>query len=221
MVGWHYWLDGYEFEQALGVDDGQGSLVCCSPWGRKESDTAEWLDWTDKSSESSVMTPRVDLCSPDCSAMLPTVTCIWNLWDWQLPSGCTEGTVCAVQYSHVSLLHTSRYLIRVSLVQSLAFTVVITKGSETLCVGLTVFESYLFELKVHLPKHPLKNIGLVGCDWMVLRDLIEDLKRIPWSTLQKPKSNMFLWYRTSNSFSVLCALWISKKTLLCTEFYHF
>ena len=66
MVGWHYWLDGYEFEQALGVDDGQGSLVCCSPWGRKESDTAEWLDCTDKSSESSVMTPRVDLCSPDC-----------------------------------------------------------------------------------------------------------------------------------------------------------
>ena len=39
------WLDGiadeHEFEQALGVGDGQGSLVCCSPWGRKESDTTE------------------------------------------------------------------------------------------------------------------------------------------------------------------------------------
>ena len=33
MVGWHHRLDGYEFEQALGVGDGQGSLVCCSPWG--------------------------------------------------------------------------------------------------------------------------------------------------------------------------------------------
>ena len=33
MVGWHHWLNGYEFEQALGVDDGQGSLLCCSPWG--------------------------------------------------------------------------------------------------------------------------------------------------------------------------------------------
>ena len=39
MVGW---LDGYEFEQALGVGDGQGSLACCSPWGRKELDTTEW-----------------------------------------------------------------------------------------------------------------------------------------------------------------------------------
>ena len=32
MVGWHHRLDGHEFEQALGVGDGQGSLVCCSPW---------------------------------------------------------------------------------------------------------------------------------------------------------------------------------------------
>ena len=45
MVGWHYWLDGHEFEQALGVGDGQGSLACCSPWGRKESDTTEQLNW--------------------------------------------------------------------------------------------------------------------------------------------------------------------------------
>ena len=35
MVGWHHQLDGHEFEQVLGVDDGQGSLVCCRPWGRK------------------------------------------------------------------------------------------------------------------------------------------------------------------------------------------
>ena len=47
MVGWHHWLDGHEFEQALGVGDGQGSLVCCSPWGCKESDTTEQLNWED------------------------------------------------------------------------------------------------------------------------------------------------------------------------------
>ena len=47
MVGWHHWLDGHEFEQALGVDNGQGSLVCCSPWGYKESDTTEQLNWWD------------------------------------------------------------------------------------------------------------------------------------------------------------------------------
>ena len=44
MVGWHHQLDGREFEQALGVGDGQGGLVCCSPWGRKESDTTERLN---------------------------------------------------------------------------------------------------------------------------------------------------------------------------------
>ena len=41
MVRWHHRLDGHEFEQVLGVGDGQGKLVCCSPWGHKESDTTE------------------------------------------------------------------------------------------------------------------------------------------------------------------------------------
>ena len=45
MVGWHHWLDGHEFEQAPGVGDGQGSLACCSPWGRKQLDTTEQLNW--------------------------------------------------------------------------------------------------------------------------------------------------------------------------------
>ena len=43
MVGWHHQPDGHEFEQAPGVGDGQGGLVGCSPWGRKESDTTERL----------------------------------------------------------------------------------------------------------------------------------------------------------------------------------
>ena len=43
MVGWHLQLNGHEFAQALGVGDGQGSLVCCSSWGCKESDTNERL----------------------------------------------------------------------------------------------------------------------------------------------------------------------------------
>ena len=41
MAGWHHQLDGHEFEQAPGVGNGQGRLVCCSPWSHKESDTAE------------------------------------------------------------------------------------------------------------------------------------------------------------------------------------
>ena len=44
MVGWHHWLNGHEFEQASGDGEGQGSLVCCSPWGHKESDTTEQLN---------------------------------------------------------------------------------------------------------------------------------------------------------------------------------
>ena len=47
MVGWHHWLDGHEFEWTPGVGDGQGVLACCSPWGRKESNTSERLNWTD------------------------------------------------------------------------------------------------------------------------------------------------------------------------------
>ena len=45
MIGWYHWLNGYEFELTPGVGDGQGSLACCSPWGHKESDTTERLNW--------------------------------------------------------------------------------------------------------------------------------------------------------------------------------
>ena len=48
MVGWHHWLNGHEFQQAPGVGDGKGSLVCCIPWGHKESDMTEWLKWVTK-----------------------------------------------------------------------------------------------------------------------------------------------------------------------------
>ena len=44
MVGWHHRLNEHEFEQSLGDDEGQGSLVCCSPWGHEESDTTEALN---------------------------------------------------------------------------------------------------------------------------------------------------------------------------------
>ena len=47
MVGWHRQLNGHEFEQAPGIGDGQGSLACCSSWGRKESETTEQLKWTE------------------------------------------------------------------------------------------------------------------------------------------------------------------------------
>ena len=60
IVGWHYWLNRHEFEQVLGVGDGQGSLACCSPWGCKESDMTEQLKWTE------LMTSKFDFYPPFC-----------------------------------------------------------------------------------------------------------------------------------------------------------
>ena len=44
MLGWHHWLNGHEFEKTPENSEGQGSLVCCSPWARKDLDTTEWLN---------------------------------------------------------------------------------------------------------------------------------------------------------------------------------
>ena len=44
MVGWYHRFNGHEFEETLGVGEGQRSLACCSPWGRKELDTTERLN---------------------------------------------------------------------------------------------------------------------------------------------------------------------------------
>ena len=55
MAGWHHGLDGRESEWIPGDGDGQGGLACCDSWGRKESDTTEWLNWTE-------LTKWVDMC---------------------------------------------------------------------------------------------------------------------------------------------------------------
>ena len=48
MAGWHHWLNAHESGWTPGVGDGQGGLACCDSWGRKESDTTEWLNWTEE-----------------------------------------------------------------------------------------------------------------------------------------------------------------------------
>ena len=55
MAGWHHRLDEHEFEWTLGDGDGQGGLPCCDSWGRKESDTTEWLNWTELKSQNLLM----------------------------------------------------------------------------------------------------------------------------------------------------------------------
>ena len=61
MVGWHHWLDGHGFGWTLGVGDGQGDLACCSPWGRKELDTTERLNWTESGWNSPDLRRPVDM----------------------------------------------------------------------------------------------------------------------------------------------------------------
>ena len=61
MVAWHHWLDGHEFEQALGDGDGQGGLVCCSSWGCKELDTTERLNWTELRVSIKPVNPKYSL----------------------------------------------------------------------------------------------------------------------------------------------------------------
>ena len=54
MAGWHHRLNRHEFEWTPGVGDEQGGLVCCDTWGRKESDTTEWLNWTELKKNNSL-----------------------------------------------------------------------------------------------------------------------------------------------------------------------
>ena len=70
MVGWHHELFGHEFEQTLGVGDGQGSLACCSPWRCKESDMTKQLNWT----ELKIIISQWD------SYSLSLKFCMWGNW---------------------------------------------------------------------------------------------------------------------------------------------
>ena len=71
IAGLHHRLDGHEFEQAAGVGDGQQSLACCSPWGHKESDTAEWLNSTELSYFPSGSNSKESTCNSGDLGSIP------------------------------------------------------------------------------------------------------------------------------------------------------
>ena len=79
IVGWHHWLDGHMLEQAPGVCNGQGSLVCCSPWGHKELDMTERLNWTELKAKTSRLsyanTPEAGLSNVLEEIWLSSVLC--------------------------------------------------------------------------------------------------------------------------------------------------
>ena len=74
MAGWHHWLDGSESEWTLGVGDGQGGLVCCNSWGRKESDTTEQLNWTELNRMA--IDKLLSHSEPQCPHFIMGVTCL-------------------------------------------------------------------------------------------------------------------------------------------------
>ena len=82
MIGWHHWLNGHEFEQGLGVGDGQGSLACCSPWGCKESDTTEPLNWW-KGTLGYVIAPALEWFIP-VAQMIKNLPAMWETGVWSL-----------------------------------------------------------------------------------------------------------------------------------------
>ena len=95
MVGWHHWLHGLESEQTPGVADGQGSLACCSPWGRKESDRTEWLNWIKGSKMNTFSCLRLAILGDICKDWIVFLPCFLTslevihhlcthlLWIWQ------------------------------------------------------------------------------------------------------------------------------------------
>ena len=82
IVGWHHRLNGQEFGWTLGVGDGQGVLACCGPWGRKESDTTEQLNWLN---ETKTVRCYVISCNKGCGVgglvakLCPTLATPWNV----------------------------------------------------------------------------------------------------------------------------------------------
>ena len=92
MVGWHLQLDGGEFDQAPGVGDGQGSLVCCSPWGCKELDMTEQLHWTEPFISSSLRISQLYYGSHNPSN---------GLWERPFhPASLSSHIKCSLQISY-------------------------------------------------------------------------------------------------------------------------
>jgi len=106
MVGWHQWLSGHEFEQIPGIGDGQGSMVCFSPWGHKESDMTEWLDWTDPNRGyfnfiNLILLHFALLWASLVAQMVKNLPAILETWVWSLD---WEDTLEKSMATHSSIL---------------------------------------------------------------------------------------------------------------------
>ena len=77
MVGWQHWFNGQEFEQAPGDSEGQGSLGCCSAWGRKELDMTEWLN--NSNSRQDELINLLQCVNFDSNSSKSTVNCFESI----------------------------------------------------------------------------------------------------------------------------------------------
>ena len=127
MVGWHHRLNGHEFEQTLGVGDGQGSLACCSLWDHEELDRTKWLNWADCSCAflvilkvfpiSQTFTPEIVResifwigfwqCLEQQQCKSDVQTPLQCPWDWSFYGDNNKYNWCAFQI--VNLLHAHWY----------------------------------------------------------------------------------------------------------------
>ena len=111
MVEWHHRLDGHEFEQAAGVENGQGGLACCSPWGRKESDTTEGLNWTELILELPSDFPyflqfKSDFCNNEfmISSTVSSHSYFWWFYG-DSPSLAAKNIICLIFYWPSGVIH--------------------------------------------------------------------------------------------------------------------
>jgi len=105
MFGGHHRLDGHGFGWTLGVGDGQGGLACCSPWGRKELDMTERLNWTDK--HLRVIKRKMQLISVTQSCPTLRLLCPWNFSRQNTGVGChllLQGIILTLGLN-LALLH--------------------------------------------------------------------------------------------------------------------
>ena len=142
MAGWHHWLDGCESQWTPGVGNGQGGLACCDPWGRRESDTTEWLIWSDLcyclcgSLASLILTLSIPGPPPHGEDMDP----LWTYWSYHR--------------SKRTLTETCRVLERLCWIQVHFISLDI---ELTTCLSKVFLERY-FELQTNL--HHLHDEGL-------------------------------------------------------------
>ena len=99
MAGWHHWLDGHESGWIPGVGDGQGGLACCDSWGRKESNTTEWLNWTELNLQESIFPYNLALFF----ASHVSTICIFSPVYWMYLYSCLQLNWSSFLFGHFFL----------------------------------------------------------------------------------------------------------------------